>query len=126
MTTQTMGMDIIRDGFPERRRRRRWYLGSAAVVVVALVTWALSGLEPAPPSVDRDTVYFGTVDRGSMLRQVRGHGTLVPVEMRWIPARTRGRVERIRLQPGAWVERDSVILELSNPEVELAALDADQ
>jgi HlyD family secretion protein len=118
-------MDIIRDGFLERRRRRRWVLGGAAVAVLAVVTWALSGLEPAPPSVDRDTVYFGTVERGSMLRQVRGHGTLVPVETRWVPARTRGRVERIRLQPGAWVEPSSVILELSNPEVEQAALDAD-
>jgi HlyD family secretion protein len=121
-----MGMDVVRAGYPERRRRRRWYLGSAAVVVLALVTWALSGLEPAPLSVDRDTVYFGTVERGSMLRQVRGHGSLVPVEVRWVPARTRGRVERIGLQPGASVESDSVILELSNPEVEQAALDAEK
>jgi HlyD family secretion protein len=121
-----MGMDVIRDGFPERRRRRRWYLGTAAVIALAVVTWALSGLEPAPLSVDLDTVYFGTVERGSMLRQVRGHGSLVPVEVRWIPARTRGRVERIELQPGASVEPDSVILELSNPEVVQAALDAEK
>jgi HlyD family secretion protein len=121
-----MGMDISRADYPQRRRRRRWLLGSAAVLLLALVTWAVSRLEPAPPSVDRDTVYFGTVERGRMLRQVRGHGTLVPVEMRWVPARTRGRIERIRLQPGARVETDSVILELSNPEVERAALDAEK
>jgi HlyD family secretion protein len=121
-----MGMDISRTGFAEQRRRRRWILGAAAVVVLALLTWAMSGLEPAPPSVDRDTIYLGTVERGEMLRQVRGHGTLVPTDLRWVPARTRGRVERINLQPGAWVEPDSVILELSNPEVEQAAQDAAQ
>ena len=121
-----MGMDITRTGYPERRRRRRWLLGAGALLVVGLMTVGASLLEPAPPSVDRNTVYFGTVERGSMLRQVRGHGTLVPVETRWIPARTRGRIERIRLQPGARVEPDSVILELSNPEVEQAALDAEK
>jgi HlyD family secretion protein len=126
VTAQAMGMDVSRVGYPERRRRRRWYLGGAALVALAAATWALGRLEPAPPSVDRDTVYFGTVERGRMLRQVRGHGTLVPVEMRWIPARTRGRIERIRLRPGALVEPDSVILELSNPEVEQAALDAEK
>jgi len=118
-------MDITRTGYSERRRRRRWLLGGGTLLVVGLVTVGTSLLEPAPPSVDRDTVYFGTVERGSMLRQVRGHGTLVAVETRWIPARTRGRIERIRLQPGARVEPDSVILELSNPEVKQAALDAE-
>jgi HlyD family secretion protein len=119
-----MGMDVTRVGHPERRRRRRWLLAGGTVLVLAAVTWAASLLEPAPPSVDRDTLYFGTVQRGRMLRQVRGHGTLVPVEMRWVPARTRGRIERILLRPGARVEPDSVIVELSNPEVEQAALDA--
>jgi HlyD family secretion protein len=75
--------------------------------------------------VDRDTVYFGTVERGDMLRQVRGQGTLVPLEVRWVPARTRGRVERILLRAGARVEPESVIIELSNPEVVQTALDAD-
>jgi len=119
-------MDVSRVGYPARRRRRRWYIGAAAVVVLAALTWAVGRLEPAPPSVDRDTVYLGTVERGRMLRQVRGHGTLVPVEMRWVPARTRGRIELIRFQPGAWVEPDSVIVDLSNPEVEQEALNAVQ
>jgi HlyD family secretion protein len=121
-----MGMDISRAGFAERRRRRRWIFAGAALVVLVLLTWVVSRLEPAPLSVERDTIYLGTVRRGEMLRQVRGHGTLVPVEVRWVPARTRGRVERILLQPGARVEPDSVILELSNPEVVRSALDAEK
>jgi len=121
-----MAMDITRTGYPERRRRRRWLFIGATVIVIVLITWSVGRLQPAPPSVDRDTVYFGTVERGQMLRQVRGHGTLVAVEMRWVPARTRGRVESIRLQPGASVDADTVILELSNPEVEQAALDAEK
>jgi HlyD family secretion protein len=119
-----MGMDVTRTGYAERRRRRRWILGGLAVAVVSLTTVFVSLLEPAPPAVDRDTIYLGTVERGQMLRQVRGHGTLVPVDKRWIPARTRGRIERIVLRPGDRVGPDSVILELSNPEVEQAALDA--
>jgi HlyD family secretion protein len=120
-----MGMDVARAGYAQRRRRLRWLIGGVALVVVALVTFLVSRLEPAPPSVDRDTIYFGTVERGEMLRQVRGQGTLVPVEMRWVPARTRGRIERILLQPGARVEPNAVIIELSNPEVVQTVLDAD-
>jgi HlyD family secretion protein len=119
-----MGMDVSRTGYTERRRRRRWLIGGVALAVIALVTFVVGQLEPAPPAVDRDTVYFGTVERGEMLRQVRGQGTLVAVEMRWVPARTRGRIERVLLQPGARVEPDSVIIELSNPEVVQTALDA--
>jgi len=119
-------MDVKRLGFAEKRRRRRWILGLSALAALVAVSVAVSRLKPAPPSVERDTVYFGTVERGSMLRQVWGHGTLVPVELRWIPAQTRGRVERVLLRPGARVEPGSVLLELSNPEVEQTALDAGQ
>jgi HlyD family secretion protein len=119
-------MDVSRAGFIERRRRRRWIFGACALVALVTVSVAVSRLKPAPISVERETVYFGTVERGSMLRQVWGHGTLVPIELRWIPAQTRGRVERVLLRPGARVEPGSVILELSNPEVERAALDAGQ
>jgi HlyD family secretion protein len=121
-----MGMDITRVGQAGRRRRRYWLLVTAALIVVAVVTYAASRLEPAAPPVDRNTVYLGTVERGRLLRQVRGHGTLVPVEMRWVPARTRGRIEQIRLQPGARVETSTVILELSNPELEQTAVDAEK
>jgi HlyD family secretion protein len=119
-------MDVTRTGYSARLRRRRWLLGAGALLVGVAITAVVSRLEPAPPSVDRDTVYLGTVERGPMLRQLRGQGTLVPVEMRWIPARTRGQIERILLRPGARVEPDSVILSLSNPEVEQAALAAEK
>jgi HlyD family secretion protein len=94
------------------------------VAAVILVSILVSGLEPAAPSVERETMWIGTVERGPMLRQVRGHGTLVPVEIRWIPAATSGRVEKINVQPGARVEPDQTLIELSNPEVERSALDA--
>ena len=110
-----MGMDVSRAGFAERRRRRRWILGACALVAVIVVSIAVSRLKPAPPSVERETVYFGTVERGSMLRQVWGHGTLVPIELRWIPAQTRGRVERVLLRPGARVEPDSIIRRITAP-----------
>ena len=84
-----------------------------------LVTVGLSRLKPAAPSVERATVLIDTVKRGPMLRQVRGLGTLVPEEIRWIPAQTQGRVERIVTLPGTPVEPDTIVLELSNPEAEL-------
>ena len=83
----------------------------------------LSRLRPAAPTVD-STVWIDEVKRGPMVRQVRGLGTLVPEEIRWIAAATDGRVERLVVLPGTPVEADTVLLELSNPEVELAALDA--
>ena len=92
--------------------------------MVILVSVALARMEPAPPSVDRATVLIDTVKRGPFVRQVRGLGTLVPEDTRWLPATTDGRVERIRLRPGAVVRPDSVILELSNPQVEQEALNA--
>ena len=85
---------------------------------------ALARMEPAAPSVERATVLVDTVKRGSIVRQVRGVGTLVPEDTRWLPATTDGRVERILLRPGRKVGADSVILELSNPQVEQEALNA--
>jgi HlyD family secretion protein len=81
-------------------------------------------MEPAAPSVERATVLEDTVKRGSIVRQVRGVGTLVPEDTRWLPATTEGRVERILLRPGATVKADSVILVLSNPQVEQEAINA--
>jgi HlyD family secretion protein len=95
-----------------------------AIVVVVLVTIGLSRLEPAAPSVEKATVWVDTVKRGPMLRQVRGSGTLVPEEIRWIPATTEGRVERILTLPGTVVKADTILLELSNPELVVAAQDA--
>ena len=106
------------------KRKRRIWIGAGAVVLVALVTFGLSRLEPAAPSIEKGTVWMDTVKRGPMLRQVRGSGTLVPEEIRWIPAMTEGRVERRVVLPGTAVKPDTVLLELSNPELEVAAADA--
>lgn len=118
-------MDIPRTEVAAGRRRRRLIYGSIAAVAIVLITVGLSRLEPAAPTVERGTLWIDTVKRGSMLRQVRGAGTLVPEQVRWIPATTDGRVERIQVKPGTEVTADTVLLELSNPELELAALDAE-
>src|SRR3954467_6790468 len=112
-------VDIARDPqILKRKRQRQLALGIGALLVVIGVSAALARMEPAAPSVDRSTVLTDTVKRGSIVRQVRGVGTLVPEDTRWIPSVTDGRVERIVLRPGAQVTADSVILELSNPQVE--------
>lgn len=116
-------MDIPRPDVAKKKRTRRIIYTGAGLLAVLVITVALSRLEPAAPSVNRATVYMDTVKRGSMLRQVRGPGTLVPEEIRWISARTDGRIER-RVLPGIKVEADTILLEMSNPELEQAAMDA--
>src|SRR5688572_18492675 len=119
-------MDIARPASVARQKRlRRIIYGVAGAVAVLLITLGLSRLKPAAPEVERSTVLTDKVKRGPLLRQVRGLGTLVPEDIRWIPAVTEGRVERIVLYPGTEVTADSVILELSNPEVEQLALEAE-
>jgi HlyD family secretion protein len=118
-------MDIARTGIVEKKRRNRWLMAAAAIIVVAAVTLAISSLEPAAPAVDRDTVWIGTVERGTFERKIRGHGKLVPENLRWVQAQTTGRVEAVHLEPGNRVDADAVILELSNPEVERSAVDAE-
>ena len=118
-------MDIARPDLAISRRRKRIVIAAAAVLTLALITLGLSRLEPAAPGVERSTVWIDAVKRGDMLRQVRGLGTLVPEEIRWIPAATEGRVERIVIRPGSVVTADSVILELSNPELAVAVQTAD-
>src|SRR5205823_2861564 len=98
---------------------------AALAVALILATIAISRLKPTVPSVDRSSVWIDTVKRGPMVRQVRGLGTLVPEDIRWIPANTEGRVEKIMIWPGTHVEPDSVILELTSPELEQAAHDAE-
>jgi HlyD family secretion protein len=118
-------VDIARssDVIKKKKIRRALY-GTAALVVIILITVGVSRLKPAAPSVERATVWIDTVKRGPMLRQVRGSGTLVPEEIRWIPATTQGRVERIILRAGATVTPTTVILELTNPELEQSVRDA--
>jgi len=118
-------MDIARTGVVEAKRRRRILYGIIGAVAMLLVTLGLSRLKPAAPSIERSTVWPETVKRGPMLREVKGTGTLVPEEIRWIPAVTSGRVERVLTLAGSQIEADTVILELSNPELELAAMEAE-
>jgi len=118
-------MDIARPDLARKKKRRRYIYIASALVVVPLLTIGVSRLKPAAPSVERSTVWVDTVRRGEMLRQVRGLGTLVPEDIRWIPATTEGRVERNILKPGATVKPDSIILELSNPDLDQQLLNAE-
>src|SRR5437762_5530029 len=118
-------MDIPRPDVAAKKRKLRIITISAIVIGVVLATVGLSRLKPAVPSVDRSTVWIDTVKRGPMVRQVRGLGTLVPEEIRWIPANTEGRVEKIIVRPGANVESDTLILELTSPDFEQTAHDAE-
>src|SRR5262249_25366949 len=104
-------MDIARPDQTRRKRIRRAVYGGVAVLAVGAITLGLSKLKPAAPGVERSTVWVDTVKRGPMVRDVRGQGTLVPEDIRWIPATTQGRVEKIRLRPGVTVEASSVILD---------------
>ncbi|RJP29922.1 MAG: HlyD family efflux transporter periplasmic adaptor subunit [Candidatus Omnitrophota bacterium] len=117
-------MDIQRESVKKKRIIRRIVYITISVVMITIITAALSQLEPAAPVVDRATIWIGTVERNDMVRAVRGPGSLVPVDIRWIAPQTAGRVERILIRPGTFVNKDSVIIELSNPELELEAEDA--
>src|SRR5215469_10939907 len=123
-TSTLSSMDVPRVGVAAKKRKRRIIIITASVLGLILATIAISRLKPAVPSVERSTVWIDTVKRGPMVRQVRGLGTLVPEDIRWIPTNTEGRVEKIIIWPGTHVEPDSVILELSSPELEQAAHDA--
>jgi len=117
-------VDIPRAPVNKKRKRTIWALAGVAAVVV--VTVALSRLSPAAPSVDRATLVIDTVVRGPMVREVRGPGTLAPESPTFISAVTSGRVDRVILRPGAKVEANTVLIQMSNPDVELQALSADQ
>jgi HlyD family secretion protein len=119
-------MDIKRTGKSKLKKKAR----TAILIVVGLIavggiTFGLTRLKPAAPTLDRSTAVIDTVKRGQMLREVRGIGTLVPQDIRWLPAPSEGRVEKIPVQAGTVVGFDTVIVELSNPKVEQEAMDAD-
>ena len=118
-------MDIARPSNARQKRIRQIAYVGAASVVILLITLGLSRLKPAAPTVEAATVWRDAVKRGPMLRQVRGLGTLVPEDIRWIPATTQGRVERILLRPGTTVTAGAVILELTNPQLEQELQDAE-
>jgi HlyD family secretion protein len=118
-------MDVPREGVAAKKRKRRILIISASAVGLILATFALSRLKPAAPSVDRSSVWIDTVKKGPMVRQVRGLGTLVPEEFRWLPATTDASVEKILIWPGTKVEPSDVILELTSPELEQSAHEAE-
>jgi HlyD family secretion protein len=118
-------MDIaVEPAVIRRRKLRRVGYALLALALVATASVALARMEPAAPSVERGTLWIDTVKRGPMVRQVRGLGTLVPEDTRWLPATTDGRVDRILVRPGARVTANTVILELSSPQVEQEAINA--
>ena len=118
-------MDIARPDAKRKRRFRRTVYIAGALILISLVTVGLSRLKPAAPSVDGGVVWADTVKRGPMLREVRGLGSLVPETIRYIPATTDGRVEQRIVLPGTPVKADTVIMVLSNPQLEQSTLDAD-
>ena len=116
-------MDIKRE--PVKNRKKIFLIG-AGVLALVIVTILLSRLRPAAPTVDLGTIYLDTVEQGEMVLEVRGPGTLVPEDIRWITAVTSGRVEKLNLQPGVTVDANTVLLELNNPDVEIQTLNADR
>jgi HlyD family secretion protein len=116
-------MDVARPDIARKRRRRRILYSTGGLALLVVITIGLSRLKPAAPLVENP--WTDTVKRGEMLRQVRGNGTLVPEEILWIPTLSAGRVQKILVLPGARVKADTVLVELSNPEVDQAAFEAE-
>lgn len=110
-------MDIVREDLKRQRQQRRWRWSIVGAAAVAALGIFVATLKPAAPSVERQSLYIGTVERGEMLLQVRGPGILVPREIRWIAAASEARVDRVLVKPGAAVDPDTVIVEMSNPEL---------
>ena len=123
-TPVTSSMDVPRPHVARQKRKRRLIIIGASVLGIALIWILVARLKPAAMSVDRASVWVDTVKRGPMLRQVRGLGTLVPEDIRWIAAAKDGRVEKIVVRPGAHVEPDTLLVELTSPELEQTARDA--
>jgi len=118
-------MDIAIPQNPRSKTIRRLLLATVTLLLVAAISYGVSRLRPAAPSVDGASFFSDTVKRGDMLRAVHGTGILVPEDIQWIPALNTARVSNIVLRPGATVKPDSIILELSNPELERDTLDAE-
>ena len=117
-------MDIARPSNAKKKRIKQAIYAGVGLLAVALVSVGLSRLKPAAPTVERAVVWPAKVERGPMVRQVRGLGTLTPEDIRWIPATTQGRVERIILRPGTQVKSNDIILELTNPQLDQQLQDA--
>jgi HlyD family secretion protein len=118
-------MDIARPDIARRKTRQRVLLAVVAVVLVSVLGYFVSRLEPAAPTVERAAIWMDTVKRGPMLRQVRGLGSLVPEEILMIPALVEGRVAQIVNLPGVVLRPDSIVVVLTNPELEVQAKQAE-
>jgi len=118
-------MDIQRPSNARAKKIRRIAYGTVALIIVGGVTYGLSKLRPAAPSVDRATIWPDEVKRGPMLREVRGLGILVPEDIRWVAAQTDAHVDKWVLRPPAIVKPNSIIMELSDPTVQKDVLDAE-
>ena len=120
-------MDIARPEIKRQKRRRQIIWSVIALAVLVVLTIGVSRLKPASPTVDRSTIWTDSVKRGSMLRQVRGLGSLIPSheDVRQIPAETEATVLRILKLPGSLVDPDTLLVEMSNPQLEQEALDAE-
>jgi len=116
-------VDIPRERAPDKRR---YIYGGIGLLVIIAVVIGVASLKPAAPTVDRSSVVIDSVRRGDMVIDVRGPGSLVPEQIRWVSAITAGRVDRIDVRPGATVTDTTTLLELSNPDVQLEALSAQQ
>ena len=116
-------MDIAR---APKSKSRRYTAASIALVIVAFAAIGVWRIKPAEPQVERASLIIDSVRRGDMIREVSGPGTLVPERIRWVSAVTSARVERIVAQPGQSVEAGTVLLEMSNPDVQIEALRAQQ
>ena len=116
-------MDVKREGVAKRKAIRLWIIIGLIVLSLPLITYGLSKLKPAAPTVEGATLYSGTVKRGLMEINRRGLGTLVPEDILWIPTQFEGRVDKIALRAGAEVRPETILVVLSNPDMELAAND---
>ncbi len=117
-------MDFVREDLKRKKQTRRWGYSAAGAAAFAAVAIFIAMLEPASPSVERAALYIDTVERGEMLLQVRGPGVLVPREIRWVAAASEARVDRVLVKPGAVVEPDTVLVEMSNPELQQQVAEA--
>jgi HlyD family secretion protein len=119
-------MDIPRPQAKGKKRLKRILYGLVAIVAIGGITIAVSRMKPAAPTIEDTIAYKGTVTRGPMVIKVRGLGTLVPEDIRWVPAPSQGRVERVHVKQGDVVQADTVLVELSYPELQQSLLEAEQ
>jgi HlyD family secretion protein len=120
-----MAMDVKREGVAKKKMIKRIIYLTLTAGAVAVISWRLSLLKPAAPTVERATVWIDQVKRGPMLRQVRGLGTLVPEEIQWIPTAFDGQVQKVLVHSGEDVKPETVLCILTNPDMEVAANDLD-